>query len=61
LKIFDERHLERHFFGYVAHYDRDALDRSTLRCTPSALACDQLVAIVDSTNDERLDDSTGND
>jgi hypothetical protein len=31
-----------------------------LRGAPSALACDQLVAIVDSTNNERLDDTARN-
>jgi hypothetical protein len=61
LKVLNECHLERHFFGHIAHYNGNALNRGTLRGSPAALASDQLIAIVDSTNDERLDDSTRND
>jgi hypothetical protein len=39
LEIFDQSHLERHFFGYIAHYDRNALDCSALGSAPAALSC----------------------
>ena len=40
LEIFDESHLECHFFGHVAHYDGNALDCSALGSAPAAFACD---------------------
>jgi hypothetical protein len=61
LKVLNKRHLERLFFGHVTHNDGNTLDRSALRGTPAALACNQLVTIVDSANDERLHDTTRDD
>ena len=40
LEIFDESHLERHFFGHVPHNNRNALYRSALGRAPAAFACD---------------------
>ena len=59
LEVFDERHLQRHFFGNVADYHRHAAEVGSLGGTPAAFSGDQLKAAGNPADDERLDDSTG--
>jgi len=61
LEIFDQRHLERGFFGHVADNDRYAAHLRSLCRSPTALARNQLIATSYSSHHEWLHDSAGPD
>ncbi|MGB8438214.1 MAG: hypothetical protein WCE26_02400 [Candidatus Acidiferrales bacterium] len=58
LEVLNEGHFERHFLGHVADYNRHTAEAGSLGGAPPALAGNQLIAISDASDDERLDDST---
>ncbi len=60
LDVFDQRHLEQRSLlarRDVANDDRDAQQAGELRGAPAALAGDDLKAIADLADDDRLDDA----
>ena len=64
LDVLDERHLEERLLlprRDVAHDDRDAEQAGALRGAPAALARDDLEAVADLADDDRLDDAVGLD
>jgi len=61
LEIFDERHLERHFFWDVANDGGHALQRGALCRAPAAFAGDKLKTRADAADNERLDDAARTD
>jgi hypothetical protein len=61
LKIFDQRHFKCQVLRNVAKDNRNTVHIGTLGGTPATFAGDELVAIRDFADDERLNDSTGLD
>ncbi len=57
LEIFDQRHLERHLVADVANNRGNAAESGALRGAPAAFAGDQLKALPDAANHERLNDA----
>jgi hypothetical protein len=58
LEIFDEGHLHRHTFGYVADDDGYAVQLCALCGAPATFASDELIAGGVAADNERLDDPT---
>ena len=64
LDVFDQRHLEQRLLlarRDVADDDRNAQQAGELRGAPAAFAGDDLEAIADLADDDRLDDAVGAD
>lgn len=57
LKIFHERHFQRHFVANVANDGGNTRKCGSLRRSPSAFACNQLEASADPANNDRLNDT----
>jgi hypothetical protein len=57
LKIFNQRHLQGHLIGHVSNHYRNATEACSLRGSPSAFACDELVTRTDPADYKWLDDA----
>ena len=59
LDVFHQRHFQRQLVGYLPHDRRDLLQACPLCGTPATLAGDQLKAVSDRPDDNRLNDAAG--
>ena len=57
LEVLDQRHFERHLITNVANDGGHTREAAALGSAPAALTSDQLIALADSANNERLYDA----